>query len=132
MYRWTAFQYGSYFYHAHEKLHIEDGLYGGIYIRPDDSVERPFKLITNDTKELAAIQEAEENTEPLVLSDWRHLPSQKIWDAEEATGLDAYCANSILINGKGSVDCLSRATIDQYTSATQKLVLNGSQLTDMA
>jgi len=131
VYKWTATQYGSYFYHSHERSHIADGLFGPIYIKPADFVERPFALISNDSNELEAMRKAEENTKPLVLSDWRHLPSEKVWEAEEATGLDAFCANSLLINGKGSVNCLSRATIDEFTSPALKLLLNGSQLTDM-
>lgn len=74
---------------------------------------------------------AEEKTKPIILSDWRHLTSEEVWQAEEATGLDAYCSNSILINGKGSVTCLSRETIDEFTTAAQKQVLNGSSLTDI-
>ncbi|GAD99533.1 laccase-1 [Paecilomyces variotii No. 5] len=131
VYKWKANQYGSYFYHAHEKGQIEDGLYGPIHIKPADSVERPFSLISNDSDELEVMRKAEDNTKPIILSDWRHLPSQKVWDAEEATGLDAYCANSLLINGKGSVNCLPRETINEFTSAAVKQVLNGSQLTDM-
>ncbi|KAJ9271249.1 hypothetical protein DTO212C5_2599 [Paecilomyces variotii] len=131
VYKWTATQYGSYFYHAHERSHIEDGLVGPIYIKPADSVERPFALISNDSNELEAMRKAEENTRPLVLSDWRHLPSEQVWQAEEATGLDAFCASSLLINGKGSVNCLSRATIDEFTSPALKQLLNGTQLTDM-
>ncbi|KAL2006467.1 hypothetical protein VTN00DRAFT_9135 [Thermoascus crustaceus] len=131
-YRWKAAQYGSYFYHAHSRGHIEDGLYGAIYIRPDKSVERPFGKITTDAGELEAMLAAEEKTKPIILSDWRHLTSEEVWEAEEATGLDAYCSNSLLINGKGSVNCFSRETIDQWTTPAHKMVLNGTRLTDMA
>lgn len=131
VYKWKATQYGSYFYHAHRRGQVEDGLYGAIYIRPDENVERPFGQITADAAGLKAMLAAEEKTKPIILSDWRHLTSEEVWQAEEATGLDAYCSNSILINGKGSVTCLSRETIDEFTTAAQKQVLNGSSLTDI-
>lgn len=131
-YKWKATQYGSYFYHAHSRGQIEDGLFGAIYIRPDKSVERPFGKIAADAGELKAMLAAEEKTKPIILSDWRHLTSEEVWEAEEATGLDAYCSNSLLINGKGSVNCFSRETIDQWTTPAQKMVLNGTRLTDMA
>ncbi|KAJ5392905.1 hypothetical protein N7465_011879 [Penicillium sp. CMV-2018d] len=63
--------------------------------------------------------------------DWRHMTSEQVWEAEKATGLDAYCTNSLLINGKGSVSCLSPDTIDEFTSNSQKQVLDESRLTDM-
>ncbi|OJJ50067.1 hypothetical protein ASPZODRAFT_128673 [Penicilliopsis zonata CBS 506.65] len=131
IYRWTAFDYGTYFYHAHSRGQIEDGLYGAIYIRPDDSVERPFHLITNDSAQLSAMAKAEEATQPVMLSDWRQLTSEQIWDAEEATGLDALCVNALLVNGKGSITCLSQQTLDEYTTAAQRLVLGNTSLTDI-
>jgi hypothetical protein len=74
---------------------------------------------------------AEQRTKPIILSDWRHLTSEEVWEAEEATGLDAYCANALLINGKGSVSCLSQETINEFTSEDLKPILNGAHLTDI-
>ncbi|GKZ61874.1 hypothetical protein AnigIFM49718_008941 [Aspergillus niger] len=130
-YKWRATDSGSYFYHSHERGHLEDGLYGAIYIHPRNSVERPFAQITDDPSQLEAMHIAEQNTKPIILSDWRHLASEQVWEAEEATGLDAYCANALLINGKGSVTCLSQETIDEFTSEDLKPLLNGSHLTDI-
>ncbi|CAG7947048.1 unnamed protein product [Penicillium nalgiovense] len=130
-YKWKATEYGSYFYHAHQRGHIEDGLYGPINIHPDNSVERPFASITSDGDQQKAMRKAEDNAQSIMLSDWRHLTSEQLWEAAKATGLDAYCTNSLLINGKGSVSCLSPDTINAFTSAAQKQVLNGSHLTDI-
>lgn len=110
--------------------HIEDGLYGPIYIHPSDSEERPFSLISKDDNDLRAMLHAEESSRHIVLSDWRHQTSEQLWAAEEATGIDAYCTNSLLVNGKGSVSCLDRETIDKYTMPIQSVLLNGSNLTD--
>ncbi|GAB1217854.1 hypothetical protein ATERTT37_007097 [Aspergillus terreus] len=78
------------------------------------------------------MQAAESKTAPVMLSDWRKLTSTEIWAAEEATGLDAYCANALLINGKGSIDCLSQEKLDKFTTAGQREVLgNNSHFTDI-
>lgn len=132
LYRWTADQYGSYFYHAHHRGQLEDGLYGPIYILPSSSEAKPFGFITNDTAQLQAIRTAEQNTSPVVLSEWRLLTSEQIWAAEEASGVDSYCANALLINGKGSVTCFSRAQINSLTTPNQKAVLGNETLTDIA
>ncbi|KAJ5578638.1 uncharacterized protein N7459_007602 [Penicillium hispanicum] len=130
-YRWTADQYGAYFYHAHHRGQLEDGLYGPIYITPSSSEARPFNMITNSTTQLKAIQTAEANTAPLLLSDWRLLTSEQIWSAEEASGVDSYCANALLINGKGSISCFSQAELDALTTSNQKTVLGNESLTDI-
>lgn len=33
IYRWTAYQYGTYWYHGHSKGQLEDGLLGPIFIK---------------------------------------------------------------------------------------------------
>ncbi|PYI04188.1 laccase TilA [Aspergillus sclerotiicarbonarius CBS 121057] len=130
LYKWRATDYGSYFYHAHNRGQIDDGLYGAIYIHPDDSVEKPFHIITNDASELQALQAAEQNTKPVMLSDWRALTSEEVWRGEEETGLDSYCVNAILVNGKGSIDCPGQQAQNQLASAAQKQILGNQSLTD--
>ncbi|KAJ9321769.1 hypothetical protein DTO027B5_8960 [Paecilomyces variotii] len=130
-YKWKASEYGSYFYHAHEKGHIEDGLYGPIYIHPSDSLPRPFGLITSNPNERKAMRAAEDNSRSIILSDWRHHTSDHVWEIEQDTGLDAYCGNSLLINGKGSVSCLAPEFLNDFLSAEVKNVLNGTSLTDI-
>ncbi|KAJ5764925.1 hypothetical protein N7520_004484 [Penicillium odoratum] len=130
-YQWTADQYGAYFYHAHHRGQFEDGLYGSIYIEPSNSEERPFTMITTNASQLQAMLVAEENTSPVLVSDWRLLTSEQIWAAEEASGVDAYCANALLINGKGSVSCFTAAELAALTTADQKAVLGNETLTDI-
>lgn len=131
-YYWKADQYGAYFYHAHHRGQLEDGLYGPIYITPSEAVTKPFNLIASDDTQLEAMLDAEENTSPLLLSDWRLLTSEQIWDAEEASGVDAFCANALLINGKGSVTCFSQDEINNLTTPDQKAALGNETLTDIA
>ncbi|KAJ5259372.1 Laccase abr2 [Penicillium angulare] len=130
-YQWTAHQYGAYFYHAHHRGQIEDGLYGPIYIVPSNSEERPFSMISSEESQLQAMLVAEQNTSPVLLSDWRLLTSEQIWAAEEASGLDAFCANALLINGKGSVSCFSAVELDALTTSDQKAGLGNQSLTDI-
>lgn len=130
LYKWKAEQYGSYMYHAHSRGQIEDGLVGPIHIRPSGSVERPFHLITNDSSERRKIERAERRTSPVMLSDWRQLTSEQSWNAEKATGLDSYCVNALMINGKGSIKCLSRETLNKYANPAQRGLLGAKNLTD--
>lgn len=132
LYRWTAAQYGAYFYHAHHRGQLEDGLYGPIYITPSSSESKPFRLITTNSTQLQAMRTAERNTSPLLLSDWRLLTSEQIWAAEEASGFDSWCANALLINGKGSVTCFTRAELDTLRTPNQKSALGNESFTDMA
>ena len=76
--------------------------------------------------------DAERKTAPLLLSDWRVLTSEQIWNAEEASGVDAFCANALLINGKGSVTCFSQDEINALTTPAQKAALGNETLTDIA
>ncbi|KAL4873882.1 hypothetical protein BDV12DRAFT_207570 [Aspergillus spectabilis] len=132
LYKWRATAYGSYFYHAHKRGQQEDGLYGAIHILPDTSVEQPFALISNDQNERQAMKNAETKSTSIILSDVRQLTSDELWEAEIAMGRDALCAIALLVNGKGSVNCLGQETIEQFTSAAQKKVLVNQSLTDMS
>jgi len=88
-------------------------------------------MITTESSELQAMLVAEDNTAPILLSDWRLLTSEQIWAAEEASGVDSYCANALLINGKGSVNCFTAAELDALTTDNQKYVLGNQSLTDI-
>ncbi|KAI2922935.1 hypothetical protein CBS147321_6550 [Aspergillus niger] len=132
LYKWKASQYGSYIYHSHTRAQIDDGLYGAIYIEPADSVERPFHLISgSDADEQQAMLAAEKNTRPVIISDWRALSSHDILQIQNESGVEAYCANSVLINGKGSVICPSQEHINAVTTEQQKQILGNVTLTDM-
>ncbi|KAL2127638.1 hypothetical protein VTI74DRAFT_10379 [Chaetomium olivicolor] len=75
IYKWTATQYGSYWYHAHQSGQLDDGLYGAITIRPSKHLATPFSLITTDKDVLKAIKRAAAASQPLMVSDFRHTPS---------------------------------------------------------
>jgi hypothetical protein len=72
----------------------------------------PWKLISNDTKAQAAMQNAFNNPEMVVLSDWTHMTSQEIRDVSVAANIDPFCTDSVLVNGKGSVNCQPSSLIE--------------------
>ncbi|KAJ5581528.1 Multicopper oxidase type 2 [Penicillium sp. DV-2018c] len=131
LYRWKATEYGAYWYHAHHRGSLEDGLYGPIYITPEPSGQKPFNQIATNPAQLNAMIYAERMTRPVLLSEWRALTSEQIWAAEVASGTDSFCANALLINGKGSVSCLPRAELDALTTPAQRRVLGAGRLTDL-
>ncbi|KAL4951520.1 multicopper oxidase-domain-containing protein [Aspergillus filifer] len=131
LYKWRATNYGIYFYHAHTRGQQEDGLYGAIHILPEDTLKKPFSLISDNETELEAMVKAERKSTPIFLSDVRALTAEELWEAEIAMGRDAVCANALLVNGKGSVNCLGQETLDQVTTAAMKGVLGNQSLTDI-
>jgi FtsP/CotA-like multicopper oxidase with cupredoxin domain len=126
-YRWRATNYGSYFYHAHSRGQIDDGAYGPIVIRPKVGIEKPFDKIAPE--EVGLLEAAELNSTPLLLSDWRHTTSERTWELELASGLEsAVCMDSLLINGKGAVDCWSREQLTRFTKPGIAPVLQRANL----
>jgi FtsP/CotA-like multicopper oxidase with cupredoxin domain len=122
-YKWTATQYGSYWYHAHQSGQLDDGLYGAIIIRPSKHLPTPFNLITTDKKALKAIERAAAKSQSLMVSDFRHTPSQEIIPLTKEAGIELTCYDSVLFNGKGSTDCWSSEYIASLLSPEQKTYL---------
>lgn len=111
-YRWKATQYGSYWYHAHQRGQTGDGMYGPISIRPRDGDVKPFGLISSDPATVLALEEAEAKVKPLVVGDLRHITSQEDWDLSVVSGIETPCYDAILFNGKGRVHCWSKEKRD--------------------
>lgn len=134
-YKFKATQYGSYWYHAHYRGQIEDGLYGPIVIHPRRGDPKPFNLISDDIDTVHAMVEAEHNVVPLVIADFVHLTSDAKWDMTLAAMVEDSCYDSILFNGKGSVQCLLADEIAALVNEAQKTLLGivpGSTMTDKA
>ncbi|RAL02185.1 laccase [Aspergillus ibericus CBS 121593] len=130
-YEWTATDYGSYAYHAHTRAQMDDGLYGAIYVEPSADVERPFSLISSLPEDQDAMLQAEKNTHPIMLSDWRSFTSEETLQIEEDSGVQAYCASSILINGKGAVICPPQDHINDLTRSGEQNALGNNTMSDM-
>lgn len=123
VYQWKATQYGSYWYHAHERGQLDDGLFGPIIIRPALERERPFSLISKDASEVAAMVAAEAVSRPLLLSDFRHVTSTDGWAIEIAAGIETPCYDAVLINGRGRVDCWSESKREALLTPPQAQIL---------
>lgn len=123
IYRWTATQAGSYWYHSHHRDQLEDGMYGPIVIHPRPDAARPFDMISSHPAAIRAMERAEAGVRPLVLSDHRHVTSARGWDINVDSGIETPCYDSILINGKGRVDCWAPDKIASLLTAEQRLFL---------
>ncbi|KAJ5107486.1 hypothetical protein N7456_004161 [Penicillium angulare] len=127
-YKWQADQYGTYWYHSHDKARLMDGLYGAIYIRPS-SADSPVSMISSDPKDIEAMENARRNPQLVVLSDWDHLTSDAYMQAEMDTGYDIFCSDSILVNGQGSVYCKDPEELTDMQASEVKAIVNAT-LTD--
>ena len=132
-YRWKATQRGSFWYHSHSDSQLNDGLYGAIVINPRFGIQKPFSAITGDVTSLELIKKAEVRRVPLLLGDWRHIDGETEWDITERAHLELLCVDSILINGKGNVNCLTpqqQAPLITPGLAALLSLLPGATLTD--
>ncbi|KAF2260557.1 hypothetical protein CC78DRAFT_584689 [Lojkania enalia] len=130
-YKWRTDQYGAYFYHAHSRGQSDDGCYGALIIRPKAGLAKPFDKVA--LGEIELLEAAEATSQQVLVADWRHYTSEDTRALELATGLEAaICMDSLLINGKGAVNCWPREKINQYTSAVIAPILerNNLALTD--
>ena len=100
LYEWNANEFGTYFYHAHRKGQIMDGLYGAIMIQPKSTESRPFKWISNGTNDVAKMVVAEANAIPMILADFTQFTSAEFFDIAKAGNIDQTCVDSLIINGK--------------------------------
>lgn len=135
VHRFKATQHGSYWYHSHYRGQIEDGLYGPIVIHPRPTDPKPFHFISNDSRAIRAMEKAEREVLPLVIADFTHLTSDEKWDMTVAAGLEVSCYDSILFNGKGSVQCLTEDQMASSLSDNQRRLLGmvpGGAMTDKA
>ena len=101
------------------------------YDRPPPNQPSPFQLIANSTSsDVAAMQKAETKAQFALLSDWDHLTSSEYRAIEEASGLDLFCVDSLLINGKGAVNCQPQSVLNALTPPPLLALLNGSTVSD--
>ncbi|KAJ5573783.1 Multicopper oxidase type 2 [Penicillium hispanicum] len=129
-YRWKATQYGTYWYHAHARSEIMDGLYGAIWINPTPETPQPFSLISDATADIEAMQKAEKNPHLVILSDWDHLTADEYQKAQEDSHLNVICSDSILINGRGAVYCPGTTNISSVELDYLKTAIDNQPLTD--
>ena len=88
-------EFGTFWYHGHEKTQRDDGLYGGFV------VHRPLEQL--DEKETYNYDEEI----LLLVGDWYHRPSTEVlaWYMNSRSFGNEPVPDSLLVNGKGSFDC---------------------------
>ncbi|KAG0652284.1 Conidial pigment biosynthesis oxidase abr2 [Hyphodiscus hymeniophilus] len=129
-YKWTATQYGTYWYHAHSRGQLEDGLFGAIHIKPKENTSTPFSLISKSTKDVNDMELAAANPEIAVMSDWSHFTSEELQHIAETADIDIFCGDSMLINGKGNVNCPGVPFLMSVLPPIVLPLLAGENLTD--
>lgn len=129
-YKWTATQYGTYWYHGHVQGQLEDGLFGAINIRPAPNTVTPFSQISDSTKDQQQLESAMLNPEMVVLSDWSHFTSEELRSISLAADVNQLCGDSMLINGKGNVNCPGVPFLMSLVPPAQLPLLQGQNLTD--
>ncbi|KAJ5119843.1 multicopper oxidase [Penicillium atrosanguineum] len=119
----------QYWYHGHYLSDISDGLLGPIHVNPSPQQPLPYSLINSSPAEVAAMANAATNPLLVTISDWSHLDSAAVLQAEIDANLDLYCTNSILINGRGKVSCLPISTYMSLATPSTLQALNGQNIT---
>ena len=99
LYRWQADKPGVYFYHAHNRGQIMDGLYGAIIVDAPPEAERPFHLISRDPADQMAMRLAEKKLQPLAISDWSQYTFSEFYGVERDANIDFTCMDAIIVNG---------------------------------
>lgn len=133
VYEFQANEHGSYWYHAHYRGQIEDGLRGAIVVHPKKGEQKPFHLISHDKKAVRAMEAAEREVRPLIISDWSRFTSDERWDITLASEVEQTCYDALLFNGKGRIECLAPNDIAEHLSPVQQrdlALVPGSSFSD--
>ncbi|EDN10655.1 predicted protein [Histoplasma mississippiense (nom. inval.)] len=130
IYRWNAVDYGTYWYHGHANGQLSDGLFGAIVISPKDDRPAPFHKISDSEEEVERMRKAMLNPKTIFVSDWHHMTSKEYLQVSLDSGIDNFCTDSVLINGKGSVICKTQDELNKLTRPDQRNLLKDENLTD--
>ncbi|KAE8383443.1 Cupredoxin [Aspergillus bertholletiae] len=130
IYKFKASPAGTFWYHSHFKNVLQDGQVGALYIRHKPDAPRPYLTIAKDAAELTKMQNAEANSNLLLITDWTHFTAQEYFEAEKNSSLNLFCVDSILVNGQGSVYCPGAEYMQSLIGPQISLVLEGTNLTD--
>lgn len=112
-------QYGCYWYHAHYRGYLTDGLYGPIYIRPRRIRERPYHLVVRNNQERSLIEVLEDEPSFIIADDSFKLPMDDIMARMFHFGIDPLCILSILLNGKGRIYCHEYSTFHRLAKKSK-------------
>ncbi|KIV83645.1 hypothetical protein PV11_05649 [Exophiala sideris] len=113
-------EFGTFWYHGHEKTQRDDGLYGGLIVhRPLEQCDE--KKIYDYDQEIL-----------LMIGDWYHRPSTDVlaWYMNSRSFGNEPVPDSLIVNGKGNYDCNMAvpARPVECTAPEQRLALPELQL----
>ena len=103
LYRWQADESGVFFYHAHARGQIMDGMYGAIVVNPAEWEETPFHMLSRDSADWEKMRLAERKTQTLLISDWSQYSFKQFMKVEETANIDYTCMDAIIVNGAVSL-----------------------------
>lgn len=103
VYRWKAEESGVFFYHAHSRGQLMDGMYGAIIIDPSDEEPNPFHILSHDSNDWTKMRIAERKMQTLMISDWSQYKFKDFMRIEEQANLDYTCMDAIIVNGAVSL-----------------------------
>lgn len=122
-------QHGAFWYHAHFRGYDQDGIYGPIHIIANENVERPYSKIPGiGDSDLKLLHELEKRPTNLIVSDSFKRDSDAVLARLYNTKVLPLCVQSILINGKGRVSCISAKDIE-IAAKVRGRIFKGTQLT---
>lgn len=94
----SAYEHGTFWYHAHDQVQRADGLYGGLI------VHRPYPWPLNSK---CGIQGLTVPEQLLMIGDWYHRSANEVSATYMSSGSfgNEPVPDSVLVNGMGSYDC---------------------------
>ena len=106
LYRWRADESGVFFYHAHSRGQLMDGMYGAMVIARGGDEADPFHMISHEAGEWERMREAEREMKTLMISDWSQFGFGEFMGVEREANIDFTCMDAIVVNGAVSNDCI--------------------------
>lgn len=125
----TEGQHGFFWYHSHTRGYYADGVRGPIFIRPSANRTRPYASLVDNSTTLDDLIAADNNGQILSVHDWYHVTSDTLLAMYYTTGVYPSCFDSIIINGRGAVECLAP---DILASATGGAATDAAATTTVA
>ena len=84
-------------------------------IQPSPSRVRPFEKLAQNDDDMAMLLQAESDAPSVLLNDWTHDVSERIYRRYNQTGAFPFCVDSLLANGHGRVECLPDCILEAGT-----------------
>ncbi|KAJ5931405.1 hypothetical protein N7516_005894 [Penicillium verrucosum] len=96
---------------------------------PQKTPESLASMITDNTKAQSQIYDAIKSPSLVILSDWFHMTSEALRQIAISADIDVLCADSVLVNGKGRVNCRDPGYLTDMVPDSLKSVLQGMNYT---